>query len=286
VFIRNINDFNQSVGNKPLGQLQSKANIYATSFPFDRCSGGLPGSVAFVAIHGNISGVTTKSDIWPQNIVRTLPTAAFTIGVSSSSANDTGAGTGAQTVEIDLLDDAYIPHTITLTLNGQTKVVDTNYVGHAFRINDIRIKTFGTGLSNVGDIYVYDSSDTVTAGVPQTATKIFHRISAAANVARGAFYTVPAGCKMQTQQFRGGFNDTVTTSRAANLTIQFQDLVTGSLIGKNFPIIGQINSSQSTVSVLPDFPVVFDEKTDISLQVVASASSAVTAYLDAVIFYK
>jgi hypothetical protein len=271
------------------GQLEidySKSNLYPTAFPFDRCNKGNPGALAYVSIHGYNNTVTTAADLWPLNIVRTLPTTGFTVGISSANANDTIAGTGARTVEIDILDTSYIPHTITLELNGQTKVVDTNYVGTALRINDMRIASYGTGLANAGIIYGYDSSDTVTGGVPQTSTLIFSYITAGANTCRCGFYTVPAGCKLQTQQIRGGFNDSVTTTRAAVVSFKYIFNTASGRVATYFPLVGQINNGAPSFRIDPDFKVVLDEKTDIVLQATASASSVVTAYLDAILFYK
>lgn len=270
-----------------LPQFAGKANLYPTAFPFDRCQQGGPGAIAYVALHGRNPAVTTLADIWDQGGVHTLPTAAFTFGVSSSSASDTAAGTGAQTVEVDIIDANYKAYTFVVALNGQTKVVDTNLVLGSWRINDVRVKSWGSGLSNAGDIYVYDQTDTATAGVPQTATKIFAKVLAGANLSRGAFYTVPAGCKMQGQQFRGGFNDIVTTARAATMNIKIQANTPSGLVPISFPIVGQLtNTGGPYAEVAPDSAVIFDEKTDVVLQAVASAAGVMIAFLDCVLYFK
>lgn len=282
MYLRAENKTDQLVNGRPVLEY-GKANLYPTAFPFDRCNAGSPGTIAFVALTGSNPTVTTAADLWPQNTVRTLPTAAFTIGLSSSNANDTSAGTGARTVEIDYLDANYVPYTVTMTLNGQTKVSGAT----AFRINDIRIKTWGSTLANVGDIYVYDASDTVTAGVPQTASKIFHKIVAGENVARGGFYTVPAGCQLQTQQYRAGIYEATTPAdKAVALKIGYLSNTSSGLAKSEFPIPSQVSNLHPYVSITPDFPAILDEKTDIRLQASASSSSAVVAVLDCVLFYK
>lgn len=266
----------------------AKPNLYPTAYPFDRCNNGGPGSIAHVALHGYNGAVSTLADLWQQNIVRTFPTAGFTFAVSSSSAADDGApaGTGALTAEVDVLDTDYIPHTVSIVLNGTTKVEDTSLVGAAFRINDIRITSLGAGGQNAGDIYVYDTTDTVTAGVPQTATKIFHKIPATGNTSRGAFYTIPAGCKMQTQQVRGGFNDSTVTARAGVISLRYYKPVGTILAPTYFPLVGQVSLYHPSFSITPDFPVILDEKTDIVIQGTCSAAAIMTAYLDAILFYK
>jgi hypothetical protein len=288
MFVRNVLNQDMMIGGRQYRERVGHANTYETAFPFDRCApGGTPGAVATVAIHGVAPTVTTATDLWAQNIVRTLPTAGFTIGVSSSSADDVlTSGTGAWSVEVDLLDTNYVPHTITMNLNGQTKVSDTAYVATALRINDIRVTGWGTGLANAGEVYVYDASDTVTAGVPQTSTKIFHKVLATANVARGAFYTVPAGCQLQTQQVRGGIVDSSTTNRAATLDVVAIRLVGGKRVKSTFPISGQIGATSGMVSVIPDFPLSFDEKTDVTIQGTASGAVVLAVYMDAVLYYK
>ena len=130
MFIRSIVDPGMMIDGKAYRDRVAHANTYQTAFPFDRCApGGAAGPVAVVAIHGKAPALSTAQDIWAQAIIRTLPTAGFTIGVSSSSTDDElTSGTGAWSVEIDMLDTSWVPHTITLNLNGQSKVSDTNYV--------------------------------------------------------------------------------------------------------------------------------------------------------------
>jgi hypothetical protein len=282
MYIRSIKDQTMTVGGGPYGDKAGKSILYPTAWPFSAT--GTP--ICAVTMHGYNGAVTTLADLWPQNIVRTLPTAGFTIGVSSSSASDAAAGTGARTIEVDCLGTDFVPHTYTYTLNGQTKVTDTNLVGGALRINDIRIKSWGSGLQNAGDIYVYDASDTVTAGVPQTATKIFHRIAATANTARGGFYTVPAGCQLQTGQFRGGFNDSVNNPRAGFLSFKYLLNNPVGQIPTFFPLTGQINNYVPQIVVQPDHYVIIDEKTDLVLQCTSSVSGVVVAFLDAILYQK
>lgn len=286
MFIRVRKEPVDLIGNEAYSDVLARTNLYPTAYPFKSASLGNPYPIAFVAIHGVAPTVTTLTDLWGQNIVRTYPTVGFTIGVSSSAVADTDqTGTGAWKVEVDMLDLDYVPFTLTFNLNGQNKVVDITQVGRAFRINDIRVIEVGTGLKNAGDIYVYDSSDTVTIGVPQTATKIFHKALAGDPVGRGAFYTVPKGCKLQTQQVRAGITDATSANRYGSIKLNTQSPVGGKLVPKSFPITGQIDSSIGLIEVNPDFPLVFPEKTDITMQAECSGSAVVAVYIDAILFY-
>ena len=113
------------------------------------------------------------------------PAAALQMTVSSSSANDTSAGTGARTVLITGLDADYNVISESVTLNGQTAVTTTNSF---LRINSMLVATAGTGLANAGAIYI--GSGTVTSGVPAT---VYNVIAIGFNTATSSQYTIPAG---------------------------------------------------------------------------------------------
>lgn len=264
----------------------NKPELYPTAYPFRQCKQGGPGKIAFVTINGQNPAVSTLADVADANNVRTYPSAAFTVAVSSSNAADTAAGTGAQAVEVDVLDTNYALQTLSFELNGQTKVTDVVLGANALRVNDIRITRWGTGTQNVGVIYVYSNADTVTSGVPQTATLIYGRILATANVSRGGFYTVPAGCKLQLTNIRAGINDNTTTARAGSLSLKTFSMVGSRLVPASIFISGQISSTVPAVNSSPTYPLVFDEKTDIVFQATMSAASVITLCADAILFYK
>lgn len=105
--------------------------------------------------------------------------------VSSGSANDTSAGTGARTVRIEGINGTGIEHIETVTLNGQTPVTtEFQYT----EINAVQVMTVGSGGSNAGAIYV--GTGTVTLGVPETT--IGH-ILAGDNNSQIGHYEVPKG---------------------------------------------------------------------------------------------
>lgn len=286
MFIRNRLTQVDFLGNEGYSEVAGRTNLYPTAFPFKSAQNGRPYPVAFVAIHGMAPAVTTLTDIWGQNIVRTMPSNGFTIAVSSSSTNDVNtSGSGAWRVEVDILDIEYIPHTLTFNLNGQNKVTDTSYVAGCIRINDARVVSVGSSAVNAGDIYVYDDSSVVSLGVPQSATKIFHRIMSGDMVGRGAFYTVPKSCKLQTQQVRAGITDAQSTNRYGSIQLNTKSFMGTSLVSRIFPITGQISSGMGLVEISPDFPLIFPEKTDLCVQAQCSGSAVVAVYMDAVLFY-
>jgi len=286
MYIRAKSNNAQLIDGTPILE-HNRPELYPAAYPFKVCNKGGVGKVAFISINGANPAVgVTLVDVADANVNRVYPSTAFTVAVSSGSATDTATGTGAQAVEVDVLDADYKLYTLSFELAGQTKVTDVVLGATALRINDIRITRWGTGASNVGVVYVYDDSDTVTVGVPQTPAKIFGRIIAGANVARGAFYTVPAGCKLQLEKIRVGINDNTTTARAGSLAIKTSTLIGGRQIAATVFVSGQLYNTAQPITCDPSFPLIFDEKTDIVFQAQMSAVAVVTLCADAVLFYK
>lgn len=128
---------------------------------------------------------TTQVSIWPLPSLITYPTAALQMTVSSTSANDTSAGTGARTIVVEGLDANYNEVTETVTMSGQTPVTMT---APLLRVNYAYVATAGSGNSAAGDIYI--GTGVVTAGVPATVYEI---IKFDYNDTTTGSYTVPAG---------------------------------------------------------------------------------------------
>jgi len=95
------------------------------------------------------------------------PTVASAFQISSSSAADTSAGTGARTCSITGLTNiagVWTEITETLTMNGLTAVSTTST--DFWRVNKIWVDTSGSGNKNAGDIYICAVGQSITAGVP------------------------------------------------------------------------------------------------------------------------
>jgi hypothetical protein len=128
---------------------------------------------------------STQVSVWPLPSLISFPASALQMTVSSSSANDTSAGTGARTIVVQGLDANYNEVSETVTMNGQTAVTMTNAL---LRVNYVYVATAGSGNSAAGDIYV--GTGTVTAGVPAT---VYDVIKFDYNNTTTGSYTVPAG---------------------------------------------------------------------------------------------
>jgi hypothetical protein len=188
--------------------------------------------------------------------------AATVLKVSSASANDTAAGTGARTISVSGLDANYAPISETVTLNGQTAVNTTNSF---LRVLETKILTVGSGATQAGIIYL--GTGTVTTGVPAV---VVWRSEVDYNNWSFAGYTVPAGYTAYVTSY------TITTqSTTANLN------VSAALVlyeyGYTYPEI------QSTIRVTSggnfdrhfDFQLAIPEKSDFELRAWASTGSAV-----------
>jgi hypothetical protein len=131
---------------------------------------------------------TTWSAIWPteaESIAYDIQATPSTVKISSDNANDTLAGTGAQTVVITGLVSG-VRTTEIVSMDGQNVVTSGNTYSS---IEDLIVVTVGSSGINEGTIYV--GNGTVTAGVP-----VDKYIGVAANCNAAISlpaYTVPTG---------------------------------------------------------------------------------------------
>lgn len=123
--------------------------------------------------------------VWPVGGLIPYLASPVAMTVSSSSADDTSAGTGARTVLVRGINAGGEEVTETVTLNGQTAVNTANT--YSF-IQQVIVMTAGSGKANAGVIYV--GTGTVTAGVPAVA---YNAISIGDNNSLTGAWTCPTG---------------------------------------------------------------------------------------------
>lgn len=128
---------------------------------------------------------TSEESVWPDGGTIPHPTVASVLTVSSSSASDTSAGTGARTVFIEGVDGSFNIVSETVILNGQTAVNTTQ--SYLF-VNSLFVLTAGSGGQNAGNINV--GTGVVTAGVPAV---LYDIIAIGYNNRTTGHYCVPAG---------------------------------------------------------------------------------------------
>jgi len=104
--------------------------------------GQIQGHTAVIVFGYNPDVDTAEESVWPDGGAVPHPTVASVLKISSSSANDTSAGTGARTVHIEGLNGDYAVVSETVTLNGQTAV---NTVNSYLYVNSFYVITAGSG---------------------------------------------------------------------------------------------------------------------------------------------
>jgi hypothetical protein len=194
----------------------------------------------------------TEESIWSHGGDYPWAAAAFTAFISSSSTADTSAGTGAQTVTIEGLDENYAAQSVTVNMNGQTQVQIGDASGW-LRVNRVFVATSGSGGTAAGDIYVAVSG--VSSGVPTGAT--YAKVVAGDNQTQQAIYTVPAGFSFYTDDVT--FTAAISLANK-NVTANFATREFGS----NTFRTRLIQTLQSNSLRVPfDFPLAIPEKTDV-----------------------
>jgi hypothetical protein len=218
-----------------------------------------------VELISGISGSvgTSYTTVWSQNTVYAYLSTASVMKISSSSANDAAAGTGARTILINGLDANYNEISETVTLNGQTAV---NTVNSYLRVFHITVLTAGSGDAAAGTIYA--GTGVVTAGVPA----VVYGVYTANNGSTATIWTVPAGYTAYIVSYASGYGSTTAN---ANGTVAL--LVRN--FGGVFDTISQVKASNGNQGGLTfEYPIAVSEKSDIEMRALSStAGASVTA---------
>ena len=203
---------------------------------------------------------TSVETVWGQGGTYAYPASATVMKISSSSANDAAAGTGARTISISGLDANYNEISETVTLNGQTEV---NTVNSYLRIFNMFVVTAGSGATAAGTIYA--GTGTVTSGVPAT---VYATIVITANQTQMAFWTVPAG---YTLYLNGVYYSSANSTANASTNFQFTERPLNGVF-----VIQSSTRTPGNGDFVLDLhtPLAFPEKTDIEIRAVASAGSS------------
>jgi hypothetical protein len=181
--------------------------------------------------------------------------------ISSGSASDAAAGTGARTITISGLDADYNEISETVTLNGQTAV---NTANSYLRVFDMNVATAGSGATAAGVIYA--GTGTVTSGVPAV---VYGQIDLTYNTSTMALFTVPAG-------YTAYITSYTFSSGAASASI-----VTGAMFIRSYGGVFTLEASAKLAAGNSfdrhfDTPLAVAEKSDIELQAAATSTAQVT----------
>ncbi len=217
-----------------------------------------------VHVFGHSTSVgTTYEPIWDYATAYTYTTTAVAYYISSSSASDT------QDVIVETLDANYNIQQLTVTLAGQTKT----RIGTTETVLRVYCAYNDSATDFVGDIYIYED-DTLTAGVPDTATKVRAKITIGHNQTLMSIYTIPAGKTGYLVEKWGGTNKDKET--------EFH--VMARLFGKAFRVKQVDVLYQAQFFHDHVIPVPFLAKTDLEIAAKVSAATAeVTAGFDIIL---
>lgn len=196
--------------------------------------------------------------VWSQGGIYAYPAAASVMKVSSSSTDDSGSGTGAQTVTVSGLDANYNELSEVVTLNGQTEVLTTNSFIRVFRAF---VNTAGAGATAAGDIYV--GTGTVTAGVPAT---VYAKIPVGANQTLMAVWTVPAG-------YTAYINNGTFSAAGANTNHSIKGQLCFRPFGGVMRVGAEVALANGFVQFDFEYPLALPEKTDLESRAVALSGS-------------
>lgn len=202
-------DFKQ--GNLPLNATlaaDADARVYRTLDEI-AISSGLVADNYVITKQGFNPDVDAAEDIWDGGGDYTgFPTtAAETIQVVSSSANDASAGTGARTVRLFYLNASYEMFDssgnflyVDVTLNGTTPV-SSGVTG--MRVWYAQVLTSGSGMTNAGDISVRWAT---------TTSVVFCKILAGYSAAQILALTIPEGYVGTLQRYAASMLDNTSNN--------------------------------------------------------------------------
>ncbi len=212
---------------------------------------------------------TSEETIWPDGGTIVHPTTASVLKVSSTSADDTSAGTGARTVYIEGLNGSYNVVSETVILNGQTAVNTTNSYMY---VNQLYVVTVGSGGENAGVINV--GTGVVTAGVPAV---LYDLIAIGYNTRTTAHYCVPAGYTAYLVQ------GTITAGQASGSTSITAFLKQHSPDGiLRVAAVSTLNNGSVTYDFT--YPIAVAEKNCIGASAIGSAANnSVSAFFNIVL---
>lgn len=176
-----------SLDTKTPALINARSPVLAYQHLTEASRGNITGESRLELRGYNKSSGTSQEAIWAESgLTYPMPITAQTITISSTSANDTSGGTGAQTVLV-----RYIQYSTgnevsaVVTMNGQAAVTVTT---DGYAVNEVRTVSVGSTGSNVGFVRV--GYGTVTSGVP---ANVLSGMDVNTNVSQQLVYTVPTG---------------------------------------------------------------------------------------------
>ena len=206
--------------------------------------------------------VDSLETIWAQGGLYSYLSSASTLYISSSSGFDDVGSTGATSAKVSGLDANYDEVSVTVNLDGQTGV-QLGDASNWIRVNRIEVLTAGSGGANAGVLYV-GTEATPSSGVP---TNKYATVAIGDNQTLMALWTVPAGYTAYLYETH------ITVATEANNKYGVISVVARP-DGGVFNIKDKFTTVLDTVTQKYNFPLRFEEKTDIEVRAIGSSSNA------------
>lgn len=238
--------------------------------PYFGIAMGLFSDLSYITKYSTNEAVGTSwTDVWSNSAGSlTHLTTAYTVTATSSSANDTAAGSGAQTIRVEGLDENWTVATEDITMNGvsASSATTTTFI----RVYRAYVLTTGTyGGRNAGTIDIKETNgSTIQAQIPLISTL-------GAGQTLMSQYTVPA---LKTGYVVGMHVD-VASSKTVNVSVEFRlnadDVTTPYSPWRKALHIQGVSGS---TSLLPPLPFIFPQKTDIRVLAKTDTGTAEIAF--------
>lgn len=213
----------------------------------------------------------TEEDIWDAGGQLSFLSSAETMSIVSTSTNDDVAGTGAQYLLINGLDNDYNLIQETVVMDGTTPVVTSNSY---LRVHRLRVVTSGSGQTNAGTI-------TATAS---TASTTQAQILAGNSITRMSHFTIPAGYTgFTTHVVMSCFRESGSGAREAEIT-QMAYSPSINTIYKTLKY--GVTNNGGPVITTPRVPSVTPEKTTIWYRGLASGANTEVSTIQEILLVK
>jgi len=219
--------------------------------PYESVAMGLIDGLSIVNKFGRNPDIDTAASesVWNGGGLYTgFPLTAEKVRLTSTSASDAAAGTGARTVRIVGLDASYNVIMEQFTLNGLTPVVSTQ---NFLRVHTARVTSAGSGGVNVGSI---------TCQHNVTVANIFFVMPIGNNQTNVAAYTIPSGFTGLMVHLGGAIRGGVNASVLGTIWTQ----TFGEVFRGRRPFI--ITTNNKLIDVITG-GLVFTQKSDIDFRI-------------------
>ena len=228
----------------------------SSEFYFDVSQGRIPEKSSILKFSTNENVSSSWQDVWSKGGTLVHLQTAATMEAISSSANDTAAGTGARTIQIEGLDSSFNPITEVITLNGTSASTATTQP--FLRVYRAYVLTCGAyGGVNAGTITIRVSG----AGSTQAEIPLIESVGTSQTLM--SHYTTPAN----TEAYIVGMHYAVSSGKTVNISFEMRLNADNTTTYSPWRTVLHIHGVAGDASLLPPIPIKIPPKTDLRARV-------------------